>query len=59
LIEKVDHLYNHFLAQISRLPIELETAALGGALQAAACHQGIDVAEYIRQNPAKLSEKVR
>eukprot|EP00983_Pelagomonas_calceolata_P046691 1140301-Pelagomonas_calceolata.AAC.1 len=41
-----------------RLPVELETAALGGALQAAACHQGFDVAEYIRQNPTKLSEKV-
>mmetsp|Transcript_15708 Transcript_15708/g.41397 ORF Transcript_15708/g.41397 Transcript_15708/m.41397 type:complete len:592 (-) Transcript_15708:105-1880(-) len=41
-----------------RLPVELETAALGGALQAAACHQGFDVAEYIRQNPTKLSEKI-
>ncbi|KAF5829443.1 hypothetical protein DUNSADRAFT_16067 [Dunaliella salina] len=45
-------------SDVCMLPIELETAALGGALQAAACHQGADVAEYIRQNPTKLSDKV-
>jgi len=42
-----------------RLPVELETAALGSAMQAAACQQGIPVAEYVRQNPAQLSDMVR
>lgn len=42
-----------------RLPVEVETAALGAALQAAAVHQGADVAEFIRKHPARLSDTVR
>lgn len=41
-----------------RLPLEAESAALGAALQAAACHQGVPVGEFVAQHPPPLSDEV-
>lgn len=40
------------------LPLELESAALGVALQAAAAHRGVPVAEYIAAAPPAVSDEV-
>lgn len=42
-----------------RLPLEADSAALGGALQAAACHGGEGVGAYVAANQPPLSEEVR
>lgn len=41
-----------------RLPLEAESAALGGALQAAAVHRGQQVGAYVRDNQPPVAEKV-
>lgn len=41
-----------------RQPLEVESAALGAALQAAAAASGQDVAEYISINPPAMSQEV-
>ncbi len=40
------------------LPLEPESAALGVALQAAAAHRGVPVAEYIAAAPPAVSDEV-
>lgn len=42
-----------------RQPLEVESAALGAALQAAAAASGQDVAKYISDNPPAMSQEVR
>ncbi len=44
---------------VCRLPVETESAALGAALQAAACASGQTVTDYITQHPPPLSQEVR
>ena len=41
-----------------RLPLETESAALGAALQAAAVHHKVPVAEFVASNQPPLSDKV-
>jgi xylulokinase len=42
-----------------RLPLEPESAAFGAALQAAAVHQGVAVADFVQQHQAMAEEVVR
>lgn len=42
-----------------RLPLEAESAALGAALQAAACHLGIPVRDFVQQHPPPVAAEVR
>lgn len=43
---------------VCRLALEAESAALGGALQAAAVHSGASVASYVQEHQPPILEQV-